>query len=165
MKQNEKKIWVKNKIKGKMIVIDGCNVAYCNDYLSKNGHVTQPEVNQLVTVVEYFQKFDFEVLVFISSALKYKIDDCNKKDKFSFREFLGKNISIQETPAEFDDDLFILETAERFGAYILSNDRFCRYKNLYYKVICRKIPFMFIKKQLIIPKGILFNIIKRRVTK
>lgn len=61
------------------------------------------------------------------------------------------NRIIIESPAERPDDLYILEIAKRLNGYVLSNDCFHQYKELYSEVLKRRITYMIIREEVIIP--------------
>ena len=58
--------------------------------------------------------------------------------------------SFYESPKGTDCDLFILETAEKLDAKPVSNDSFSSY-NVYKERIGKKLEFLIIKGQFIIP--------------
>ena len=52
-----------------------------------------------------------------------------------------------------DDDLFVLKTAQRFKAKVLSNDRYREYESQYHDIIKNHlIKPTFIKDQLVLPE-------------
>ncbi|MFX0115132.1 MAG: hypothetical protein ACFFB3_11340 [Candidatus Hodarchaeota archaeon] len=134
----------------KTIIVDGCNLCYSNGKATSRG--VYPKIDRIFLAKEFFRTHGFKVLVFISSALKHKL---NHRDADFLQKALEKTAFLFETPAGFSDDEFILETAEKFHACILSNDRYQQYQDAYREAIEHRIPFMIVEKQLIIPRRIL----------
>ena len=119
------------------VVVDLCNVVYKN--------LQRPRLEDVFQTCDFFSAKGIETILVASSALKHRID----RRKF-FEDLVRQNI-VYETPAGYDEDIFILEITDEFGAYVLSNDRFRKYTSTYQAVIKRRIPFMFVKGRIIIP--------------
>ncbi len=134
------------------LLIDGNNLTRENSNGVKGNF---PKYERIIPTIVFFQKLGLRVKVFVSSALKYRIDRRGKREGQQFRELIKKSPFIQETPAGIDDDEFILEAAAEFNAHILSNDRYREYNGLYKNVIKRRIPFMIVDERIIIPKRFL----------
>lgn len=77
-------------------------------------------------------------LVVVSHSLKYRID--NQED---LKKLLSRDDFI-ETPNGVDNDLYILEMAHKLNAYIVSNDWFRQYKELYSEIIDNRKEFLLV---------------------
>jgi len=75
----------------------------------------------------------------VSAALKYRIDD---QDQLT--ELIQKQV-VWETPAGEDTDLFILELAMKLKGYIVSNDRFRQYKEIYPSIVNQRFFFLLVE--------------------
>ena len=101
------------------IVVDGTNIAY---YLTNDG---VPRVANLVHAHHSLVKAGLKPVIVISSALKYKIDS-----EQQLRAMINDSIVI-EAPRGTDDDLKIIQLADRQNADIVSNDRFLNWIDRY----------------------------------
>ncbi len=113
-------------------VIDGNNVAFFRK------KARNAELQGLLVVIQRLQQLG-SVFPVVSSMLKYRIDDPQSlKASISKREVL-------ETPPNTDSDRFILELATQLDAFLVSNDQYKEYKDLYSSAIDRRLPFMLVK--------------------
>ncbi|MHA1978833.1 MAG: NYN domain-containing protein [Candidatus Hodarchaeales archaeon] len=55
------------------------------------------------------------------------------------------------SPAGISDDIFLLETTRTLNTYIITNDLFKEYYTHYSEIYNRRLPFMFIHDQFILP--------------
>lgn len=94
------------------VVVDGANVAF---YLSSNG---VPRVANLQRALHSLVNVGYKPIIVVSSALKYKIDS-----EQQLRAMIDEGLII-EAPRGTDDDLKIIQLADRQNADIVSNDRF-----------------------------------------
>ena len=96
----------------KNVIVDGNNVAY---HLAPTG---KPRVANLVLARQSLVTSGYRPVIVVSAALIHKID---KPDKL--REMIDFGYII-EAPRGKNDDLIIIQTAQRSNADIVSNDRF-----------------------------------------
>ncbi|MHA1924970.1 MAG: NYN domain-containing protein [Candidatus Thorarchaeota archaeon] len=101
------------------VIVDGNNVAY---HLAPTG---KPRVANLVLARQSLVNAGYKPTIVVSAALVHKID---KPD--SLRELIGFG-HIMETTRGKNDDLIIIQTAERSNADIVSNDRFLDWQDRY----------------------------------
>ena len=106
MKGDEK---LKEKVQ---IVVDGNNVAYFGG---------NPKLRNLKIMRSYLVKKNFNPIIFISSALKYQIDNPTELMR------LINMYDIIEVEGGIDDDKYIIEEAFRKKIKIVSNDKFNEY--------------------------------------
>ncbi len=115
-------------------VVDGANVAYAE--LSQGD---EPRVSNLVRLCGALQERGFHCLVIVDAALRHDVDDPDQL------EGLLEERSWRQAPAGTDADYFILETADRLGAYVVSNDEFERWVDRYPWIPDRRVPFMIVR--------------------
>lgn len=132
----------KGILKGKemerlIIIVDVSNVAYNQNPL--------PKLKYILLIKKKLSNQKKDALFITTPSLKYKI---NKKEVFS--QMISSGI-IVESPAERPDDLYILEIAKRLNGFVLSNDCFHQYKEIYSEVLERRITYMIIRDEVIIP--------------
>ncbi|MFW9803337.1 MAG: hypothetical protein ACFFFC_11825 [Candidatus Thorarchaeota archaeon] len=96
----------------KNLVLDGNNIAY---HLAPAG---KPRVANLVLARHSLVTSGYRPVIVISAALIHKVD---KPDRL--REMIDFGY-IVEAPRGKNDDLIIIQTAQRSDADIVSNDRF-----------------------------------------
>ena len=105
------------KIEYQTVVIDGPNVAKTPDGVAK--------LDRILNAKKKMEKADLNVLVVVSAATRYQIDD---------RETLEKMIKdghIIKAASKEDDDYFAINIAFEENAYLLSNDRHRDWKDAY----------------------------------
>lgn len=117
----------------KKIVVDGANVAYIEKSQSGN-----PKVSNLTAVYQALKERGFEPIIIVDAALQYDIDD---RQQF---ESLIENQTVRQAPAGTDADYFILETAEKYHARIVTNDQYKDYQNDYPWIKKSRLPLMII---------------------
>ena len=129
--------------KDHVIVVDGANVAY--EELSKKG---EPKVSNINAVRNALKEHGFTPIIIIDASLRFDIDDPDQM------ETLIDDQEFRQVPAETDADFFVLETADRYGALVVSNDRFEPYRDRYPWIEERRVPVMIIngKVELYQPK-------------
>ena len=99
----------------RIIVADGNNVAY---YGVKNNI---PRISHLLALIENFK--DDKLIIIVSPALKYKIDDKSK-----LKELIKTKIVLESPPRE-NDDKYILEITKKLSAaIIISYDCFIEFE-------------------------------------
>ena len=117
--KTERKTAQKINIHRRNLVVDGANVAY---YLTPDG---QPRIANLLRAYHSLVSAGFKPVIVVSSALKYKIDN---------EQYLHDMIddgTVVEAPRGTDDDLKIIQLADRQNADIVSNDRFLNWIDRY----------------------------------
>lgn len=112
-------------------IIDGNNVA-----LSNNGR--KAKLEWLLAIIKELNPIG-TVFPVVSASLKYRIDD---QDQLT--ELIKKQV-VWETPAGEDTDLFILELARKLKGYIVSNDRFRQYKEIYPSIVNQRFSFLLVE--------------------
>ncbi|MFW9930703.1 MAG: hypothetical protein ACFFD1_15040 [Candidatus Thorarchaeota archaeon] len=124
-----------NHQQNKIIIIDGTNLA-CE--------TKPPSLFNINLAEEFLVNLGFDIICFVSPALKYRIKEKEKLlEKIKFRQII-------QTPAGSYDDRFILETAKRFNAYILSNDKFSDLNEYQDFIKPKKMTFSIINDDIII---------------
>lgn len=103
---------------GSIIIVDGQNVAYFGEF-------TKPSYLNLKIIYEALISLSYTPKIVISSALKYKIDDPVRLNRF-----MSRRIAI-EAPSGEDDDLTILELANDYQAKIITNDRYLNHQDIF----------------------------------
>ena len=116
------------------VVVDGANVAYAE--LSRD---RDPKVSNLVSTVKALRHRGYEPIVIIDASIRYEVDDPDQL------EALLDDPDCRQSPARTDADYFILETADRLEAHVLSNDEFEDYANDYPWIEERRVPFMIVR--------------------
>lgn len=117
----------------RVVVVDGANVAY--EERSEDG---KPRVSNIVNACQELTDRGFRPIVIIDASLRHDVDD-----PAQLEGLLDKR-HIWQAPADTDADYFVLETAERYDALVLSNDEFTRYRDDYAWIRERRVPFMII---------------------
>ena len=107
------------KAGSRRLVVDGNNVAY---YLSTDG---KPHIRNLLLAHNSLTGAGYRPLFVISAALAHKID--KPQDLISFLSQVDSVRAARGT----DDDLEIIETAQKQNADIVSNDRFLNWIERY----------------------------------
>lgn len=125
--------------KVEVLLINGNNVLKHNTLNSKG------TLENLIKVLNVCEKQRIKPIVIVSARTRYAIDDPTGYD-----DLVKKGI-IYETLAGSDPDLYILETAQKLNVKILSNDLFRQYKKHYPKAFHRRVGFMIVHDEVIIP--------------
>ena len=121
------------------VIVDGANVAF---YLTPNG---VPRVANLQRALHSLANAGLRPIIVISSALKYKVDNEHK-----LRDMIEDGTVI-EAPRGIDDDLKIIQLADKQNADIVSNDRFLNWIDRYPWISSR------LRKYRITPSGLILN--------
>ncbi|MFW9973863.1 MAG: hypothetical protein ACFFDQ_01170 [Candidatus Thorarchaeota archaeon] len=98
--------------KTRKIIVDGNNIAY---HLSPHG---KPKAGNLALAYFSLSGAGFEPIFVISAALIHNIDSPSSLDSFMM------SADVIEAPRGTDDDLRIIQLAEKLKADIVTNDRF-----------------------------------------
>ncbi len=123
------------------VVIDGNNAVF---HGGKDEN-RRGRLHNLEILIQFLKNRKYNIITLVSSNLKYRIDDIQR-----LNQLLNKGL-ITEIPAGVVADLYILETAQILNAQIVSNDLFRQYKNSFPKVRERRVPFLIIEGNVIIP--------------
>jgi hypothetical protein len=121
-------------MKSNRVIVDGANVAYAE--VSQAG---DPRVSNLVAVQRMLEAKGLEPIVILDASLRHEVDDSQQL------EALFDDPNFRQAPAGTDADYFILETADRLDAYVLSNDEFEEYSDRYPWIRERRVPLMIIQ--------------------
>ncbi len=116
----------------KKIVIDGSNVAY-----EERSH-GKPRVSNIVRMRQELERLGYSPTVIIDATLRHEIDDPEQL------EGLLDSGAIFQAPAGAEADYFVIETARKEDAIILSNDTFEPYVDEDPWVEDRRVPYMII---------------------
>ncbi len=116
-----------------VIVVDGANVAYVET--SEEG---QPQVSNLMAVHRTLEQKGYTPLIIVDASLRHSIDDPERLE-----QLIDEQV-VRQAPAGTDADYFILETADRQDAHIVSNDDFEQYQDQYPWLEHRRVPLMII---------------------
>ena len=120
-------------------IVDGANVAYAER--SEEG---APRVSNLVAMGEALTELGYDFLVIVDAALRHEVDDREHM------EALLDDDPWRQAPAGTDADYFILEAAERFDAWVVSNDEFEGWEEDYPWIHERRVPFMIIRGEVVL---------------
>lgn len=115
------------------VIVDGANVAYAER--SEGG---DPKVSNLVAMVQTLEGKGYEPTVILDASLRHEVDDPEQL------EGLLEEPQYRQAPAGTDADYFILETADRLEAYVVSNDEFEGQREEYPWLYERRVPFMIV---------------------
>ena len=118
------------------LVVDGANVAY-----AELSHAGDPKVSNLVAMLDVLRQEGYEPIVIIDASLRHDVDDPEQLEAL-----LDEYVCCQ-VPADTDADYFILETADRLQASVVSNDEFEEWLDDYPWIEERRVPFMIIHGQ------------------
>lgn len=124
-------------VNNKYVIVDGANVAH--EEVSASG---DPRVSNIVSMRQALIDRGYSPLIIVDATLRHEIDDPEQL------ESLIDSGIIRQAPAGTDADYFILRTAERQKALVVSNDSFKSYRDEYSWISDRKVPFMIIKGQI-----------------
>ena len=116
----------KNK-KSNIIVVDGQNVASYRE--------GRPLYRNLFLIYKSLKIKGYLPKIVISAAMKYRIDNPVK-----LHLMLDKGIAI-ESPAGENDDLTVLELAQKHGAKIVSNDSYIDHQEIFQDISNKTIKF------------------------
>ncbi len=123
----------------RVVVVDGANVAYAEK--SADG---APRVSNLVAAVKLLQEKGYSPIIIVDASLYHDIDDPKQLDG------LLENQVIHQAPSQTDADYFVLETADRYDAWILTNDNYEEYRDDYTWIEERRVPFMVINDDMVL---------------
>lgn len=121
------------------IVVDGSNVAY-----AERSHGGQPKVSNLVAMRDALEARGNDPIVIVDATLRHEIDDPAQLESLFDQE------TVHQAPAGTDADLFVLESADRLGAPVVSNDEFEDYRERYPWIAKRRMPFMIIRGEILL---------------
>ncbi len=99
------------------VIVDGNNVAY---YLSYD---SQPHLDNIILAIKSLRAVGLQPIVVISAALKHRIDR-----PMTLSELIEAK-SVIEAKRGMDDDLLIIQLAQKLNADIVSNDRFLNWQS------------------------------------
>jgi hypothetical protein len=119
--------------KNKIAVVDAANIAF--EVRTKNG---QARFSNILSVRDALQELGYKTIIIADASLIHEIDDSEQMESL-----LEKQV-IHQAPAGTDADFFILETADREDAYVVSNDLFKPYQDKFAWIKERRIPYMII---------------------
>ncbi len=118
----------------KTVVVDGSNVAW--EEINSEG---KPKVNNIKRIVELLSSAGFEeIIVLADASLRHQIDNPKELKR------LVKLGLVKYLPAKVKGDQLLLRLAEEKDAYILTNDLFKEYRDIYNWIDKRRIPFTII---------------------
>jgi hypothetical protein len=119
--------------KDKIAVLDGANIAF--EVSTKKG---QARIASILSIRDELQKLGYKTIIIADASLIHEIDDPEQM------EALLDSQEIHQAPAGTDADYFILETADREQAYVISNDLFRSYQEQYPWLKERRVPYMIV---------------------
>lgn len=117
----------------KPIVVDGSNVAHM-----EFSHAGDPRIANIVAVRKVLEDKGYDPIVVVDASLRYKIDDPDQL------EALMDEQKIRQAPSETEADYFILETAEKKDAPVVSNDEYDKYQDQHPWIDERRVPLMIV---------------------
>lgn len=118
----------------RQIVIDGSNVAH-----EENSQEGKPKIANLLNLERELKERGYDPITIVDARLFHIIDDPDQLDA------LIKKNEIDQAPAGTEADYWVLETAERHNAQVISNDRFDEYQEQYPWIRERRVPFMIVE--------------------
>src|SRR4051794_4319790 len=122
------------------IVVDASNV--CTASRDDRG---RPRLPNLIAVRATLAKLGFDVTIICDANLKYGIDSPD-----GLQSLISRG-EVLQVPAGTDGDVYILDAAARLGARVLSNDVFRQHVGRFPWIAERRVPFMLIADQVLIP--------------
>jgi hypothetical protein len=125
--------------KDRVVVVDGANVAYAEK--SASG---APRVSNLVAACKLLKERGYTPIIIVDAALYHDIDDPSQLDGLLEKQ------EIHQAPAGTDADYFVLEMADRYDAWVLTNDAYTEYRNAYTWIDERRVPFMVINDEIVL---------------
>jgi hypothetical protein len=126
---------LENKLTHSIVIVDGNNIAF---------ESKPPRLNNILIAEQELINCGYEPITIVSASLRYRIDEREKL------ETLLTDKKIIQAPSGKYDDRHILEAANKFNAFVLSNDRFRDLSENYPWIEERRIAFSFIRDELII---------------
>jgi hypothetical protein len=123
----------KTKASPKIIVVDGSNIAHAE--CTSEG---APKICNIVSVFKLLKAEGYKPIIIVDAALRHQIDD---HDQY---EALVRKRWIRQAPARTVADYFILKTAEKQKAAIVSNDSYKQYLEEFRWISDRRQPFMIV---------------------
>lgn len=117
-----------------IVVVDGANVAYI-----EQDEAGKPRVGNLVAVREALCARGYDPIIIVDASLAHETDDPD-----ALEQLLDAQV-VRQAPAGTDADFFIVETAARYEAAIVSNDQFEAYRDRAPWIAERRIPLMIIR--------------------
>lgn len=103
----------KKSEKKQPIVLDGNNIAYSSGKMAKIINIKKARA--------MLQKEGYLPIIFVSAALRHDIDEPNELNRLINLRW------IIETETGEDDDIMLIEEAQRKQCHIVSNDNFKKY--------------------------------------
>lgn len=119
---------------GKIIVVDGANVAW-----SEQTSERKPKVSNIVAMRKALEAEDFDPIIIIDASLRHDIDDPDQL------EGLIDGQHVRQSPAGTEADYFILMTADQQNTDVVSNDTFEKYRDDYDWIWDRRVPYMIVE--------------------
>lgn len=116
---------------GRIAVVDGVNIAY--EERSRQG---SPKVENIVAVNGTLKLKGYDPIIIVDEGLKESVDDPQELE-----QLIG-NGTIKLAPAGADRAQFLMRTAERHQAVIVSNDHYKGYEKEYPWIKERCLPLM-----------------------
>ena len=120
-------------VRERLAVVDGANVAY-----AEMTDDDRPRVANLEAVRAALEARGYRVVVIVDASLRHRVDDPDRLE-----ELLDEGL-VHQAPAGTDADYFLLETADRSGAIVVSNDTFASFRDDYPWIRERRLPLMII---------------------
>ena len=118
------------------IVIDGPNTLY---YTFKK----ILDINRVFAVYDFFSQLSKNVFIFMPGYIRNKLSN-----KEQYDEYVEKEIILEIPWGKYEDDVYLLESANQNNGYVVSNDCFREYHTKYPELIPQRvINFMIIKRQ------------------
>lgn len=116
------------------IVVDSANVAYI-----EQTQAGQPKVSSIEAAHRALKERGYYAIIIIVASVIHEVDNPNRLEE------LLDDPDIQQAPSQTDADYFILETADRLDAKVVSNDEYDRYRDQYPWIEERRIPLMIVE--------------------
>ena len=123
----------------KDIIVDGANIAYIEP--TSDG---KPKVSNLILVRQALEDKGFDPIIITDAALRYDVDDPQQL------EGLIDSKKVRQAPAGTDADYFVLETAERENAYVVTNDEYRDYEERFPWIRDRRVPLMIVEGEVML---------------
>lgn len=115
------------------IVVDGSNIAYLET--TKDG---KPTVDAIEKVRGQLETMGYRPIVIVDAALWHQVDDRDRLNKL-----IDEGV-VNQAPAGTDADYFVLETARRENARIVTDDRYRNYADRFPSSEERRTPVMIV---------------------
>ncbi len=107
--------------KKKIILVDGSNIAWNHKDKKKGGKPLAKNIGLMMEYLKNNKGFE-KVVVFCDANLKYLVDDRKKYDE------LVQAGTLHPVPSRTIADYFLIDYAQRYGAYIVTGDKFRDWK-------------------------------------